>query len=75
MENTYISERVVNMSDCEGSILSACTLVEILRGEVEKREPSMPTIDSLSKELHKTLLDLKYFEFQVERRKTVGACL
>jgi len=75
MNGAYVSERVVNISDCERHILSSFTLIEMLRAEVEKADPAIVVIDSLSKDLHKELLELKYFEFLVERRNTVGECL
>lgn len=49
-------------------------MVEMLRSEMEKDAPSMEKVDAISKDIHKTLLDVKYFEFLVERRKTVGEC-
>ncbi len=63
------------MADCERHIQSACALAERLRAEVEKKAPSMTVIDTLSRDLHKETLELKYFEFCVERRKTVVEAL
>jgi len=71
----YISERITNMGDCESEIRSAYLQAVALRHEIEKENPSICALDSISKDLHKTLLGLKYFEFQIERRKTVGECL
>ena len=74
MENIYVSERVVNISECERHIQSAWTITERLREEVENEDPSLTTIDELTKDLHREMVELKYFEFLVERRKTVLSC-
>ena len=71
-ECEYISERVINMAECEDLIRAANFTIGVLRKEFEKDEPYLPFIDEHTKSLHKLLLELSYFEFRVERRKTVG---
>ena len=64
----YVTERVVNIAELEGMILSAYHNISQLRAEMEKENPS---IDELSKKIHLELLQAKDFEFCIERRKTI----
>lgn len=76
MENSqrYISERIVNLKECETAIATAVDLSEYLRKEVEKENPSMTKINEFSKGLHKALIGVKYFEFEIEKRKVICEC-
>lgn len=67
----YVTERVVNIAELEGMILSAYHNISQLRAEMEKENPSMVQIDELSKKIHLELLQAKDFEFCIERRKTI----
>ena len=67
----YVTERVVNIAELEGMILSAYHNISQLRTELQKENPSMVQIDELSKKIHLELLQAKDFEFCVERRKTI----
>ena len=67
----YVTERVVNIAELEGMILSAHHNISQLRTELQKENPSMVQIDELSKKIHLELLQAKDFEFCVERRKTI----
>lgn len=67
----YVTERVVNIAELEGMILSAYHNISQLRAEMEKENPSLVRIDELSKKIHLELLQAKDFEFCVERRKTI----
>lgn len=67
----YISERIVNIAELESLIHSAYCDTAALRAEMEKENPSLLTIDELSKQIHLALLQAKDFEFCVERRQTI----
>lgn len=70
-ENSYISERIVNISDLERYIKFSYAEIQSIRNELEKDTPSMEYIEEMSKSLHLNLLKAKDFEFCIERRKTV----
>lgn len=65
----YVSERIVNIADMERLVRSAYNDIASLRREMEKENPSMLTIDELSKQIHLELLKAKDFDFQIEKRK------
>lgn len=66
---TYVSERIVNISELENYINLAYIGIQQIRNEVEKDNSSIQTIDELSKGIHLNLLKSKDFEFCIEQRK------
>ena len=65
----YISERIVNISELEALIRSAYYDAAEIRSKLEKENPSIWTIDELSKQIHLKLLQAKDFEFHIENRR------
>jgi hypothetical protein len=67
----YVSERITNINECENHLFAARFAARQLRLELEKENPSLCKIDSLSKSVLDTLEFVDTFEFMIERRKTI----
>ncbi|MCD7917312.1 MAG: hypothetical protein LUF84_02470 [Clostridiales bacterium] len=68
---SYVSERVTNLSDLETTVEMALLTEEELQHEMEKARASTDRISALAKKLHDQLQMAKDFELCIERRKTI----
>ncbi len=66
--NTYISERIVNISALEEILECERILIETLNKELEIDFPDMKKIKEISKEISRLHKKANSFEFCLERR-------
>lgn len=65
----FVSERIINISECEKLISTARFNFEVLMDELQKDKPSKETVDNLSQAVLSTLKKAEKFEFCIEKRK------
>lgn len=68
-ETVFISERIINISECEKLITAARFNFELLMDELQKDKPSKKIVDDLSCATLNTLQKAERFEFCLEKRK------
>lgn len=68
---TFISERIINISELEALLLAARLNHEILMAELQKEVPKAELIQNLSNTIMDKLQKAENFEFCIEKRKCI----
>lgn len=67
-EESFTTERIVNIHDLEDMIISAYDASQIMEAELYKEMPNMECVKAMSQITNENLKTAEKFEFRIERR-------